>query len=234
MEASPINVTDIVILLLIVLSGVFAFFRGFVHELLAVVSWVGAGVATLYGFPYAQPLARQWISIQLIADMAAGIAIFLVVLVVLTVLTRIVAHRIRNSSFGPLDRSLGLIFGFLRGGVLVCLAWLLLVWAVPPEDHPEWITEARALPLVERGSDALVALLPEHLREKAPSAVRDVRRGAEHLQDSAESYQNLLAPQPKTDAPDDTGGYNERMRDDMDRAIEAATHGINGSEVPAE
>jgi len=234
METPPNNVTDIVIVLLIVLSGVFAFFRGFVHELLAVVSWIGAGIATLYGFPYAQPLARQWISIQLAADMAAGIAIFLVVLVILSVLTRIVAHRIRNSSFGPLDRSLGLIFGFLRGAVLVCLAWLLLVWALPPEDYPEWITEARALPLVERGSNVLVGLLPQHLRERAPSAVRDVRKGAERLQDSAESYRNLLSPQPKSGASGDADGYNERMRDEMDRAIEAATQGINGSEVPAE
>lgn len=234
METPPINVTDIVVVLLVVLSGIFAFFRGFVHEVLAVVSWIGAGVATLYAFPYAQPLAREWISIQLVADMAAGIAIFLVVLIVLSVLTRLVAHRIRNSSFGPLDRSLGLVFGFLRGAVLVCLAWLLLLWALPPEDHPAWITEARTLPLVERGSDVMVGLLPKSWQERAPNAVRDMRKGAERLQDSAESYRNLLAPQPKSDAPEDTGGYNERMRDDMERAVEAATQGSNGSEVPAQ
>ena len=58
MEAPPINVTDVVIALVILISGLFALFRGFVHELLAVVSWVGAGVATLYGFPYLQPPVR--------------------------------------------------------------------------------------------------------------------------------------------------------------------------------
>ena len=46
MEAPPINVTDVVIALVILSSGLFAFFRGFVHELLAVVSWIGAGLET--------------------------------------------------------------------------------------------------------------------------------------------------------------------------------------------
>ncbi len=47
MEAAPINVTDVVVALVILISGLLAFFRGFVHELLAVLSWIGAGLATL-------------------------------------------------------------------------------------------------------------------------------------------------------------------------------------------
>ncbi len=77
MDAPPINVTDGVIALVILGSGLFAFFRGFVHELLAVISWIGAGLATLYGFPYLQPRVRELITVPLIADMTAGVVIFL-------------------------------------------------------------------------------------------------------------------------------------------------------------
>ena len=152
MEAPPINVTDVVIALVILSSGLFAFFRGFVHELLAVISWIGAALATLYGFPYLQPHVRELITVPLIADMTAGVAIFLVVLIALSILTRILSHRIRTSALGPLDRALGLVFGFLRGAALVCIAWLIFAWLLPREDYPEWITEAKLRPLVERGS----------------------------------------------------------------------------------
>jgi membrane protein required for colicin V production len=227
METSPINVTDLGIILILLVSGVFAFFRGLVHELLAVVSWIGAAIATLYGFPFAQPEARKLISVPLIADMAAGVGIFLIVLVLLSVLTRVVSHRIRHSSLGPLDRSLGLIFGFLRGAVLVCLAWLAFIWLLPPEDHPEWITEARALPLVERGSAALTALAPEHLREQIP---KSAPAGSEA---GTQSYRSLLDPAVKDDAPGAEPGYNSRMRQEMQRAIEAATQGLAGAEEGA-
>ncbi len=158
-----------VIALVILSSGLFAFFRGFVHELLAVISWIGAGLATLYGFPYLQPRVRELITVPLIADMTAGVAIFLIALIMLSILTRILSRRVRASALGPLDRSLGLVFGFLRGAVLVCVAWLL-----PREDHPEWITEAKLRPLVARGSVLLVGLLPERPAAKRKRSVKRV------------------------------------------------------------
>ncbi len=230
MDVSPVNVADIVILLVVVISGVFAFFRGFVHELLAVVSWIGAALATLYGFPHAQPYARDLITIPLIADISAGVAIFLVVLIALSILTRLLARRVRNSSLGPLDRSLGLLFGFLRGGALVCIAWLILAWAMPREDRPEWITEARSLPLVEQGSAILVSLIPARLRGEGDRSLNGVRSDAERLQRAEQSFRDLINPGTKGDAPRDDLGYNPRMRDEMQRAID----GLAGAGAPAE
>jgi hypothetical protein len=88
---------------------------------LSIVSWVGATFATLYGFPLVQPYARAVIPIELLADVIAGVVIFIVVLVVLSIATRVVANFIQESSLGPLDRSLGLVFGLLRGFVIACL-----------------------------------------------------------------------------------------------------------------
>lgn len=227
MEGLPINVTDAVIVVLIVLSGLFAFLRGFVHELLAVASWVGAAFATIYGLPYVQPKAHELIAAPFIADMAAGMAIFLVVLIALSVLTRLLSRRVRDSGLGPLDRSLGLLFGVARGAVLVCIAWLVLVWVSPREDHPKWISEAKSLWLVERGGAALVGLLPEHLRA-GPAQAPAVPEGA-----AADSYRRLLKPQAKGDAPAAKPGYNERERGDLQRLIDAKTQGAAEAEEPA-
>ena len=230
MEAPPINVTDVVIALVILSSGLFAFFRGFVHELLAVISWIGAALATLYGFPYLQPHVRELITVPLIADMVAGVAIFLVVLIAFSILTRILSRRIRTSALGPLDRSLGLVFGLLRGAVLVCVAWLMFAWLLPPEDHPDWVTEAKARPLVERGSVLLVGLLPARLRGGPAATPGAAGSEAEQLRAIRKEYQNLLNPPTKSDAPENEPGYNSRTRDEMRRAIE----GIGGSKEGAE
>jgi membrane protein required for colicin V production len=220
----------VVIVLVILVSAVFAFFRGFVHEMLAVVSWLGAALATLYGFPYVQPWTAKLITVPLIADMVAGVGIFLIVLILLSILTRVVSHRIRHSALGPLDRSLGLVYGFLRGAVLVCVAWLMFAWLLPREDHPEWITEAKARPLVEHASALLVSVLPERLRGEAGAKAEAAGSKAEKLRALERSYQDLLNPPTKDDAPEGEAGYNSRMREEMRRAIE----GVTGSEKGAQ
>lgn len=224
MEAPPINLTDAAVVLVILISGLFAFFRGLVHEVLAVISWIGAALATVYGFPYAQPYVAQLIAVPLIADMAAGAGIFLITLIVLSVLTNFVSHRIRNSALGPLDRSMGLIFGFARGAVLIAVAWLIFTWLLPHEDHPEWITEAKVRPLVERSAVLLVSVLPARLRRELGEKSGIAKDGIEDLQ-RLQDYQNLLNPPAKDDAPTGEPGYNSRERDEMRRAIE----GIGGS-----
>ena len=227
MDGSPFNVTDIAVALVILASGLFAFFRGFVHEILAVASWVGAAAATLIAFPFAHPEVRKVIAIPLVADLATGVALFLIVLVLLSILTRLLANRVRGSSLGPLDRSLGLVFGFFRGALLVCIAWLVLIWVLPREDHPSWLAQARSLPLVERGSALIVGVLPERLRDDL-AAPGPADSGAATGGETQQSFRNLLSPPPKADAPESESGYNARMREEMQRAIEAATQGASG------
>lgn len=224
MDTPPVNLTDVAVVLVIVVSGLLAFFRGLVHEVLAVISWIGAVMATLYGFSYVRPYTTELITVPLIADMVAGTGIFLVTLVVLSLLTNLVSHRIRSSALGPLDRSLGLVFGFLRGSVLIAVAWLLFTMLLPREDHPAWITEAKVRPLVERGTVLLVSILPERLRGELGEKSDAAKTGIEDLK-QLQDFQNLLNPPAKGDAPAGEPGYNTRERDEMRRAIE----GIGGT-----
>ena len=187
MDGFPINVTDLAILAVVLISGLFAFVRGFVHELLSIGAWIGAALVTLFFLPLLLPFAREIISIQIAADIAAGVALFLVVLIGLSIITHWLARQVRESSLGALDRSLGLVFGLARGALIVCIAWIALLWAMPPRDHPNWITEARARPLVEQGADLLVSVLPEGLMPQLPE---DEPRTGE----DSTSFEQLVRP----------------------------------------
>lgn len=219
MDSLPINVADLIVIIVLLASGVFALVRGFVHEVLAVASWVGAAFVTLYAYPVVQPWALEIVTIEFIASLLTGVGLFLVTLVVFSVLTRILSNRIQQSSLGPLDRSLGLLFGFVRGAVIVVLAWLALDYVVPAGDRPAWIQEARSRPLVERGAGLLLTLVPHELLETGDQAADDARRRAEELRRAEEAYRQLVSPLRKTDAAEEQPTYNQDMRDEIDRAV---------------
>lgn len=215
MEGLPINLADLVVIAVVVLSAIFAFVRGFVLELLSLGAWIGAGIATYYGIDYVIPIARRLTTIQPLADIGSGMAIFLLVLIVLTILTRLVARRIRRSGLGALDRSLGLVFGLLRGAVLVAVAGLVLAWAFQDQDYPDWIAEARTLPLVQHSAKTLYDVLPEGLRPQ------DMPPGLEPPSDDGiMSFKNVVVPAPKATAQEERSGYKDEERKGLQGLIQ--------------
>lgn len=212
MDNLPINAVDIAVGLVLLISAVLAYARGFVHEVLAVGGWVGAFFATVKGYPYAQPYARDMIPSELLADFAAGVTIFVVSLVILTLVTRAISARVKESALNVLDRSLGFLFGVARGALVVCVAYIGLEFLIPREDQPAWVTDAKSLPLIVEGSQALVALLPEDTNIEIPEiGAREVLDVMDMVQPSTE--------QPEGETQQDTG-YGNESRKGIEQLIE--------------
>lgn len=212
MDVLGFNLVDLIVVAVILLSGVFALARGFVKEVLSIVSWVGAIFATLYGFPIASGFARQFISSPLIADGVAGGTLFLVSLFALSFVSGLIANRVRGSTVGSVDRSLGFVFGLLRGFVLVSIAYLAMSWALPPGEQPAWVRQAKTMPLLERGSAMLAAVAPKEFRS-APA-----ERSAPSNERRTQSPQDrpISNPLPPAGGP----GYKMDERREMDRLIQ--------------
>lgn len=190
------NIIDIIVIGIVLLSGVLAFFRGFVHEVLSVAAWVGAGFAAMYGLPLARPIAQQYISSPTIADLASGAVLFLVSLLLLSILTKQVANRVHDSALNSVDRSLGFVFGAVRGAVLVSLAYILGVWLIQPGELPQWLTEAKTQPAMERGAAILESFVPDSLGA-AKDKTREAQDQARKAMELQRAYQNLANPQPR-------------------------------------
>lgn len=224
MDDLPINIVDIAVLAIVLLSAAIAFVRGCVHEVLAIGAWVGAALATIYGFGHVQPYARKVIAIDLLADIIAGVIVFVAVLVLLSLLTRMLSSRVRGSSLGALDRTLGLVFGLARGGVIVAAAWLVLTWALPtPAERPAYLQEAKSRRLVELSANALESLLPETLRREGRDAIDAAKQGATDAQRAKEAYDAFSQPRVEGSDGRSEPGYNEQERGDMDRITDTVT-----------
>ena len=168
------NPLDLAVIALIVLSAVFAFARGFVREALSIVAWAGAAAITVKGFDAVYAGVEPHIHNPLLSQIVAGFGLFVVSLVILTILTSIVARMVKSIGLSPIDRTLGFIFGLARGAFLVCLAFLLLDVAVPKDDRPGWIREAKSGPYLHEGAEMLRGWLPESLKIKTATAAEEL------------------------------------------------------------
>lgn len=161
------NWVDLAVLGVVVVSGLIGLLRGAVREVLGVGAWVVAALAASpYGlFPVVAPTARSYIKDASLADAVAFCLVFLFVLAVLLLLIGWISRRVQGSALGGLDRTLGVLFGLVRGGVLVAAAYIVLGYAISKaEDWPSPVLEARSLPLVHAAAAQLVLYVPAPYR----------------------------------------------------------------------
>lgn len=222
----PVTVVDVVVVVVLFVSGLLAFARGFVHEVLAVVGWIGAAFAAVYGYPFAMPYAKQLVGDDRVAAAASGIIIFLVALVLLSLLTRAIAQQVRDSDLGVLDRSLGFVFGLARGAVLVCLLFIGVQFLLRPQQQPTWLRAARTMPLIESGASVLKSLFEASPALQQPAtAATDARDKARRALETERMVRDMMTPAPKAPVQGDGAekkGYDEKVRREIDRLIDSS------------
>lgn len=215
MDGVSVTVVDFLVVGVILLSALFAMWRGLVWETLSIFAWVAAAYSALRLYPWFQPLLKAHISSELLASAIAFFGIFLIVLIPLSFLSHRFGETIKRSEIGPVDRSLGFVFGVGRGLVIVGLAYIAFSMLVPIRDHPGWLTHARLLPLVQSTSDVLLSLVPGH----------EVDTGTDRL--TGQSTAETAKPTPTPAKPGKTYGAKERRA--LDRLIEATGDKGKGS-----
>jgi len=207
----PFNPVDVGVILFVLISGALAFWRGFLREIFSIIAWIGAVIVTLQFVPMARPFAREYISIDIIADSVAAAALFLVSLVVFSVASSVIAGRIRSSGMNTLDRSLGVLFGLLRGMVLVSLGYLAIFLLYRDREMPENIATARVTPVVHVCARLLLYVVPEDLSAGSRRMMADFDAlGAPRLSDWGRNRNTDSGPEK---------GYKSGTRKDLDRLI---------------
>ena len=173
-----VTLIDFLVVAVILISAGYAAWRGFMSEVLTILSWAAAAFATLYVGPYVVPMARSVVSTAWVANVIGYAAVFLAVFIPLSFMSHRVAQSVHNSPVGSLDRLMGVVFGVLRGLVIVGVAYVVVTLFVAVPEQPLWLTRAQLLPLIQSSSEVLLSLVPEQDRVAvqsggAPSETRD-------------------------------------------------------------
>lgn len=157
----PITMLDGILLVIMLISAVLAMIRGFVREVLSIASWIAAAVAAFLLYGKVLPYAKQYISHDLVALGVSAAAVFIVTLLIVSYITMRISDFVLDSRIGALDRTLGFVFGAVRGLLLVVVAMMFFNWFVQPEQQPNWVLQAKSRPILMSIGERLVAVLPE-------------------------------------------------------------------------
>lgn len=159
-----VSYLDAALLAIVVLSGVVAMYRGLTREVLSILSWVAAaGACVFFIFKYkeeARGVADQFHAPVLVAQVAIGGIIFLIVLIIVHLITARISDTVLDSRVGAIDRILGLLFGLARGFVLVVIPFMFYESFVDkPEQQYPWVRDAVSRPYIKSTGDSLKVML---------------------------------------------------------------------------
>lgn len=172
MENYTFHIVDGLVLAIIGISAVVGFVRGFSREMLGIISWLLALVVSLYAHEYTYPFWAKTIKYPVLAHIATFGVVFVGVLTTSLLVTNGWANRVGDGPLGSLDRTLGVIFGIARGGVIICLAYLIMAsLGDTKDDVPDWLKEAKSLDWAEEGGVFMVSLLPKPMQKPVTETV---------------------------------------------------------------
>lgn len=157
-----ITILDGIFIALTLISAVLAMVRGFSREVLSIASWLAAALAALYFYQTLTPAVSNYIDNEIIAQLTAAGGIFILTLIIATLITMRIADMIVDSRIGPLDRSLGFVFGAARGIIVVAVGIWFADFFVGDREIA-WIDDAKSKPFLTTVADSLRNMLPENL-----------------------------------------------------------------------
>jgi membrane protein required for colicin V production len=160
------NMVDLLVMAVVGVSALLGLSRGLVREILGLGSWLTAGYAAYRLGPSIMPMTRQAIGNPDIADPAAYAITFVAILILLSLLANLVGRLVQLSALGGLDRTLGLVFGILRGALVLVAAYIPLALMLPPEKWPPAVLQARSLPWIYAGAVWAADKLPPDYRPR--------------------------------------------------------------------
>lgn len=212
------NIFDAIILGVLVLSTVIAFFRGFVREILSLGAWVGAGLITIYLFPQSTQLMKGYVKSDHVAAGGAALGTYLCALMTLSLINAVIIKYVKTGSeVGIIDNALGMGFGAIRGAFIVSLAYLLIsafVSSKKPEDEPKWLKGSVTKPYLNEGAQVLARMAPKYL-SNFEEILKKQKANGNGVQDEAEEG----LEDAKQEAGEAVDGSKATTRRALDRII---------------
>ena len=160
-----VGLIDIILLVVVIISVLFALYRGLVRELLGIAAWILAGLAALYSYAPMQPLMNKMIENKTTAGIVGSLIVALVVLVIMTLVNSWITKRLRQSALSGLDRTLGFAFGVARAGLLAAICYLACSMFMTEKKINKLEEENISIPYVRMMAGWLEHVVPDNVKE---------------------------------------------------------------------
>ncbi len=186
MEALGLNFADWFILVVLVASGLISFSRGFTKEFLSLFLWVAAFIAAISLEYLATPKINEYIGNPEISKILSYVVVFVVFIFIGGILIKFISKIIKWSGASGFDRFLGVLFGLIRGLIVLFVIFLLLPSSLKTTDL---INNSKITPLIQKYAPQIEAYFRELVDNR--NIVDEALEIIEPLQPKEE-----LVPQP--------------------------------------
>jgi membrane protein required for colicin V production len=216
MDGMPdLTAFDLIVIAIVLVSAILALARGFVRELMTLLTWGGAALTAFWLWNPVKRIVADAVAQDLVANAITLVLVFLVPLIIYKLVASMLVRGVDDSALSGIDRLLGLVFGVVRGVLVVAVVYLVAVRLVPPQDHPAWVTNAWLLPQVQNAALIVDGLLPSEVTARSLDAIE---KGAGTVQGLADPAR--LLDRPASSGSTSEQGYGAAPRSAMERLVE--------------
>ena len=184
MEALGLNLADWFILIVLIASGIIAFARGFTKEFLSLFLWIAAFIAAISLEYLATPKINEFIGNEEISKIISYIVVFIIFIFIGGIVIKFISKLIKWSGASGFDRFLGVLFGLIRGLIVLFVIFLLLPSGLKTTDL---INNSKITPIIQKYAPEV----EEYFRD-----LIDNRNVVEEALYIIEPIQNELIPDP--------------------------------------
>jgi membrane protein required for colicin V production len=157
---------DFAILAIILLSALISLVRGFVREAMSLVGWVAAiWISITFAGGFSElGIVKSSITDVTLRLMVSFLALFVMTLIVSGVINFFSVKLVQRTGLTGTDRFLGVVFGFIRGALLVIV--LVLLAGLTPMPKESWWDDSFLLFRFEAVAVWLSDFLPSSIAGK--------------------------------------------------------------------
>ena len=142
------NITDIVIIMIILVSASLSWYRGFTREAISLATWISALVISYMFAQNFAVLLSDYIDASGTLIMGlARVLLFVFTLIVGTLINNLVGRFIKTSGLSSTDKSMGVLFGTVRGLLIVLILTAGIRW-FDLQQGQRWWYDSRIVPYV--------------------------------------------------------------------------------------
>tara|TARA_B000000477_G_scaffold121762_2_gene124826 strand:+ start:416 stop:1000 length:585 start_codon:yes stop_codon:yes gene_type:complete len=181
-EALELNPADWFILVVLIASGIISFTRGFTKEFLSLFLWIAAFIAAISLEFLATPKINEFIGNEEISKIISYIFVFVIFIFVGGIVIKFISKLIKWSGASGFDRFLGVLFGLIRGLIVLFAIFLLLPSSLKTTDL---ISNSKITPIIQKYAPQIEAYFRDLI---------DNRNIVEETLESIEPMQEQLVP----------------------------------------
>ena len=184
MEALGLNLADWFILIVLIASGIVSFARGFTKEFLSLFLWLAAFIAAISLEYLATPKINEFIGNEEISKIISYIVVFLIFIFIGGMIIKFISKLIKWSGASGFDRFLGVVFGLMRGSIVLFVIFLLLPSGIKTTDL---INNSKITPIIKKYAPEIEAYFRELI---------DNRNVVEEALEIIEPLKQEVVPEP--------------------------------------